>query len=225
MRLRVVGFNARSFRAGIDQAAAAMGDDLPDVVLVQECGSRFAVRRFARSLGLEAVSSHRVFRRVRNAVLFHGAWRLVGVDVQSLSTEGRTRPRGFIAAHLRRGPVRVAAVSAHLGLAPRERDRHARELTDWLRSCPGHLVLGADLNEGPEGGAVRWIAERLFDAFAVSGQGPAATFPAASPTARIDYLFVSEGVRVLRSWVADPPSGGPASDHRPVMADIEVQEG
>jgi endonuclease/exonuclease/phosphatase family metal-dependent hydrolase len=225
MRLRVVSFNARSFRAGIDQAAAAMGDDLPDVVLVQECGSRFAVRRFARALGLEAVSSHRWFRPVRNAVLFHGAWRLVGVDVETLSREGRTRPRGFMAARLRRGDVRVAAISAHLGLAPRERERHARELTDWLRSCPEHLVVGADLNEGPEGGAARWISERLFDAFVAAGKGGAATFPAAAPTARIDYVFVSEGLHVLAAWVAAPPAGGPASDHRPVMADVEVAEG
>jgi endonuclease/exonuclease/phosphatase family metal-dependent hydrolase len=224
MRLRVVGFNARSFRAGVDRAVAAMGDDLPDVVLVQECGSRRAVRRFARTLGLELVSSHRAFRAVRNAVLFHGAWRLVGLDVRTLSREGRTRPRGLMAAHLRRGSVRIAAISAHLGLAPRERERHAREVTDWVRASRGHVVMGADLNEGPDGSATRWIAERLFDAFAVAGRGPPGTFPAASPTARIDYLFVSDGVRVLRSWVADPPSGGPASDHRPVMADLEISE-
>jgi endonuclease/exonuclease/phosphatase family metal-dependent hydrolase len=224
MRLRVVGFNARSFRAGIDQAAAAMGDDLPDLVLVQECGSRLAVRRFARTLGLEVVSSHRAFRGVRNAVLFHGAWRLLGLDVETLSREGRTRPRGFIAAHLRRGSVRVTAVSAHLGLSPRERERHARELTDRLRSFPRHVVVGADLNEGPEGSAARWMAERLFDAFTVAGRGSPATFPAASPSARIDYLFVSDGLEVLRTWVADPPAGGLASDHRPVVADLEVPE-
>jgi endonuclease/exonuclease/phosphatase family metal-dependent hydrolase len=120
--------------------------------------------------------------------------------------------------------VRLAAVSAHLGLAPRERERHAREVTDWLRSSPGHLVVGGDLNEGPDGAASRWIAGRLFDAFASAGAGPAATFPAVSPTARIDYLFVSEGVHVIRAWVADPPAGGPASDHRPIMADLEVPE-
>lgn len=223
MRLRVVGYNTRSFRVGMDGAADAL-EGKPDLVLLQECGSRRAVRRFARRLGMESVSSHRAFSRVRNAVLFDPAWHPVRVTVRTLGREGRVPARGFLAVGLRRGPFRVTAVSTHLGLFPRERERHARELTDWLMATRGHVVLGADLNEGPEGPAARWLAGRLYDAFALRGDGAGATFPADAPTARIDYLFVSEGVGVLGSRVPATDAAARGSDHRPVVAEIQLAE-
>lgn len=132
--------------------------------------------------------------------------------------------RGFVVAHVRRAGVRVSAVSAHLGLSSRERERHARELTDALAGSQGQgaLVVGADLNEGPDGPAARWIAGRLYDAFLAAPEGPGETFPAAAPTARIDFLFVNERVQVDRAWVIGSALARMASDHRPVLADVEI---
>jgi endonuclease/exonuclease/phosphatase family metal-dependent hydrolase len=117
----------------------------------------------------------------------------------------------------------LTAVSAHLGLSSREREGHARELTDWLGGVEGPVVVGLDLNEGPESGAARWLAGRLYDAFAHAGRGSGETFPARIPTARIDYLFTSEAVRPLRAWVSTTPDVVTASDHRPVIADVELE--
>ncbi|MGZ8626157.1 MAG: endonuclease/exonuclease/phosphatase family protein, partial [Actinomycetota bacterium] len=50
------------------------------------------------------------------------------------------------------------------------------------------------------------------------------TFPAAEPTARIDYLFVSEGVRVERAMVPPIPEVRVASDHRPVVAEVSLPD-
>ena len=223
MRLRVVDYNVRSFRSGMDQAVAAVGER-PDFLLLQECGPRRSVRRFARALGLQSVSSHRWFRRVRNAVLHPPEWRVTSVDVADFERQGRAAPRGFVAVHLRRGPLTLTAVSTHLGLAPRERERHARELTDWMAGRRGPLVLGADLNEGPEAPGARWIGQRLFDAYAIAGRGEGGTFPARLPSARIDYVFVGQGVRVLRCWVEGSDAAASASDHRPVVAELEIAE-
>ena len=82
--------------------------------------------------------------------------------------------------------------------------------------------MGIDLNEGPEAPAARWIGERLFDAFLRPDGRSELTFPARLPTARIDFVFVSEAVRPLRSWVASSPAVGLASDHRPVVVDLDV---
>lgn len=223
MLVRVVDYNVRSFRSGIDRAAEAVGEP-PDVVLVQECGPRASVRRFARSLGLDSVSSHRPFRRVRNAVLHPPDWRVTGVEVVEFQRQGRTPRRGFVAVYLRTGPVTMTAVSTHFGLAPRERESHARELTDWVAGRHGPLVVGGDLNEGPDGPAARWIGERLYDGFAVGGRGPGNSFPARLPSARIDYVFVGQGVRVLRCRVQDSQAAARASDHLPVMIDLEIAE-
>ncbi|HJP64799.1 MAG TPA: endonuclease/exonuclease/phosphatase family protein [Actinomycetota bacterium] len=223
MRLRLASYNVRSFRGGVDLAVQALGSH-PDLILVQECGSRRAVRRFGRALGMAVVSSHRPFRRIRNAVIVPPEWRVQGVEDRAFAREGAAVARGFLAVHLRVGPARLTAVSAHFGLSARERAAHARELTDWMAGLEGPVVLGADLNEGPEGSAVRWIAQRLFDGHVVAGLGSGATFPAAEPTARIDYVFVNGDVRVLSCQVVESTAAAAASDHRPVVAELELAE-
>ena len=222
MLVRVATYNVRSFRAGVRAAVEALGPH-PDLVLVQECGPRLAVRRFAQALGMSFVSSHRPFRRVRNAVLYRDPpWRLASFDAPEFRRETRTLRRGFAAAGLRAGASRVVAVSAHLGLAPREREAHARELTDALVASDALVILGADLNEGPEGPAARWISERLYDAFAVRGRGSGLTFPASTPTARIDFVFVGEGIEIGGAAVPSDPAAGHASDHLPVVVELEL---
>jgi len=130
--------------------------------------------------------------------------------------------RGFIAAGLRSGGIGLTAVSVHLGLVPREREHHARELTDFIAVVKEPVIVGADLNEGQEGASVKWTSDQLFDLFASAGEGPGDTFPAHSPAARIDYLFAGEGVTPTRVWVARTPAAVRASDHLPVIADVEL---
>lgn len=224
MRLLVACYNVQSFRAGVERAVEALENEKPDLVLVQECGPRRTLGRFAHLLEMDAVSSHRLFTRLRNAVLFRPPWRLSGAESHDLPREGRTLHRGFLLAHLRARGTFLTAVSAHLGLVPRERERHARELSDHVGGIDGPLILGVDLNEGPDGPAARWLAERLFDAGAHAGGGAPETFPAGSPTARIDYVFVNEGASVTRCWVGSAPAAVRASDHRPVLAEVEITE-
>ncbi|HXF56670.1 MAG TPA: endonuclease/exonuclease/phosphatase family protein [Actinomycetota bacterium] len=223
MRLRAVTYNVQSFRAGVEALRDVLEPLEADVVLLQECRSRRAAEGLARLLGMDAVTSHRWLRRPRNGVLFRPPWRLASVQVRDLPRTGRALRRGFIVAHLRRLGARVAAVSVHLGLVGAERALHARELTDFLASVEGPVVVGMDANEPPEGPAVRWLAQRYFDAFAVAGGAGGETFPASAPTARIDYLFVSDGVRVLSARTVEEPSVLRASDHRPVLADLELE--
>lgn len=223
MRVRVGTYNVQSFRAGLEGVVEAIGPEQPDVLLLQECGPRRTLRRFAAAMEMEVESSHHRFGRVRNAVLYRTPWRRGEVEIGTFTREGRTLPRGFIVVHLRRTGERLAAVSAHLGLVPREREQHARELTDLVAGIDGPVVVGADLNEGAESPAARWIGERLYDGFLRPDGRSELTFPARVPTVRIDYVFVSEAIRPIRSWVPAGPAVGLASDHRPVLADLEVR--
>jgi len=225
VRIRAATYNVRSFRHGVDRVAGAF-DPSPDLLMVQECGPRRLVAALADALGMRFVSSHRAFKRVRNAVLFGPTWRLEKVEVHDLRPHGRTLPRGFVAARFRSGSVRLTAVSVHLGLSPRERKHHVVELADALTEAGGTLVVGADLNEGPAEPAARWLAGRLFDAFAggADSEGAGNTFPASAPSARIDYLFTGASVRVLGCRVAAGPDSRAASDHLPVIGEFEVPD-
>jgi endonuclease/exonuclease/phosphatase family metal-dependent hydrolase len=213
MRLVAATYNVQSFRAGVERAVE---------VLIQESGPRRALRRFAGAMEMDFVSSHRLFTRVQNAVLFRAPWRVFGVEVQDLPPQGRTHPRGFVVARLRAHGTRLTAVAAHLGLIPVERFHHARLVADHLAGVDGALILGVDVNEGPEGPTARWLSERLFDAGAQPGGDAGPTFPAWGPTVRIDYLFVNQLAPISRAWVPSVAAAMEASDHRPVLAEVDL---
>jgi endonuclease/exonuclease/phosphatase family metal-dependent hydrolase len=122
-------------------------------------------------------------------------------------------------ATIGRAGRRLTAVSVHLGLSTPERRRHAEVLTDLLGARHQPVIVGGDLNEGPDGPAASWIGERYWDSSASLGESEGLTFPSSDPRARIDYVFVSSSLEVDRVWVAGEPG---ASDHLAVLADVRL---
>jgi endonuclease/exonuclease/phosphatase family metal-dependent hydrolase len=233
VRLTVVTYNVRGFRDGIDRVAEVVERLTPDVLLLQETGSRRAFRRFAADLGFEAAGDpwSPLRRRVKDAVLVRSPWRIVEHRQHRFAASARFYPRGALIAQVGRAGRRVWAVSIHLGLAPTERNAHVHELTDLVAGLAGGpVVIGGDLNATPNERAVRWLADRYWDAWATvavaNGEQAAgmsgATFPAIEPTARIDFLFASAGLRVLSCRV--PVGAEGASDHLPIVAELEVED-
>ena len=89
------------------------------------------------------------------------------------------------------------------------------------------MVIGGDLNATPDERAMRWLADRYWDVWAAvaprhAAGGSGGTFPALDPSARIDYLFASAGLRVTSAGV--PVRAAEASDHLPVVAELEVED-
>ena len=220
MQLRVMAWNVHGFRAGTKEIAEAVRAEEPDVLILNETGYLgFRLRRFSRRLGMEGSTGATLRWRIPNAVLVKPPWRVVRGQVAVLPRAGRTLRRGAVLAQLGRTGQRLWVVGVHLGLSGQERAAHAKVLTDLL-SGRHPTVLGGDLNEDASGAAARWISGRFWDAASELPDG--ATFPARDPRARIDYLFVSEGIRVER--VA---TGGERyarlSDHLPVLADLRLE--
>jgi endonuclease/exonuclease/phosphatase family metal-dependent hydrolase len=220
--LRVLVYNVRHFRNGLARAAEVAGRTGPDIALIQECGTRWRLRRFAHALGMEAVHGPLppLLRRVRDAVLVRPPWRVVSRRTQVFEPSERFHPRGATAALVGRSGLRLWAVSAHLGLVQAERRRHAQELTDFCGTLRGPVAIGGDLNEGPDGAATGWIAGRFVDVWVAAGVGAGETFPATEAAARIDYLFVSAGIEVRRAEVKAGGAVIKASDHRPLVVDL-----
>jgi len=223
--VRLLTYNVHGFRAGVDAVVAAVADEVPDVAFVNEVGRGRALKRFARWMGMRAASGLRLFRTNPNAVLVRPPWRILERRVVRFTRMANLIPRGLVLARAGHAGLRIWAGSVHLGLSDAERVRHAEELTDALAGLTGPVLLGGDLNEDPDRPAARWISERFWDSFDERGDGVGHTFPSADPRARIDYLFVSEGVRVDAAWVKDGPAVAQASDHLPVFADVFVGDG
>ena len=168
---------------------------------------------------------------MKDAVLARPPWRIVAHRQHRFAGSARFYPRGALIAQVGRAGRRAWAISTHLGLTPTERNAHVHELTDLSAELSGGpVVIGGDLNATPEERAVRWLSDRYRDVWATAseagGRGEAAdagaTFPARDPSARIDFLFASAGLRVVSARVA--ASAGEASDHLPVATELEVED-
>jgi endonuclease/exonuclease/phosphatase family metal-dependent hydrolase len=223
--LRVASYNVKAFRLGFGEVVNLARALEADILLVQESGSRRTLRRLATALEMhrasDPISAFR--RRVKDAVLVRPPWRIIGHRLHRFEASQRLYPRGALVAQVGRAGRRVWVVSTHFGLAPAERLDHSRALVELLAPLEAPLVLGGDFNETPDRKAVRRIGERYRDVWASGSRGAGATFPAADPSARIDYLFVSEDVRIGRVEV--PVAARPASDHLPVVADLTIETG
>jgi len=221
--LRVMSYNVRVLRDDPAALTRVVRSAAPDVLCVQEAPrfARWRTRRadLARRCGMYVAAGERpgglaIFTALRAAV--------VRAEYHLLSHVPRLHRRALAVAVLDvAGAGPLIAASTHLDLAAGARLRHAAEIEAILagvrRRYPAPLVLAGDLNEGPYGEAWRRLRDGRTDA---SG---AATYPAHDPRHRIDAIFASAPLRVRPSRVSVLPERdlARASDHRPVVADLD----
>ena len=224
MRVCVVVYNVRGLRDGSERLVRLVGRFRPDVLLLNETGGRWRLRRFAKALGMDLASDpwSPLHRRVKDAVLVRPPWWIAGHRQHRFKGGPWLYPRGAFVAMLERGDARLCAISMHLGLHPRERLAHARALAALVDGVDAPIVVGGDLNEKPDGRAVGFLSERFRDAWLLGGDAEGETFPADEPTARVDYLLVSGGIVVERVLVPPGPDARGASDHRPLVAEFTL---
>jgi endonuclease/exonuclease/phosphatase family metal-dependent hydrolase len=224
----VVVYNVRGFRDGLDRVAAVLRHFEPDLVLLNETGSRRSLRRLAKIVGLEAARDpwSPFQRRIKTAVLARPPWRIVEHRLHRFADVRKAMyPRGVLIAQVGRAGRRVWVHAIHLGLHPLERLHAAQELADLARGLEGPVLIGGDCNETPDGRAMTFLGERFWDAWLLGGDVTGETFPATDPTARIDYLFVSQEWRVERALVPSVmPEARIASDHLPVIVELRLTD-
>ena len=222
--LRVLSYNVLSLRRGTDRVAAVIRACAPDVVCVQEAPRFLFWRRKARALakaaGLRVVTGGRPAAAVM--VLARPGLEVVATRDVKLPWRLPRHRRGLAVAVLRVGGEDVAVASTHLSLDAAERRAQAGLVLRHLGSLPAPAVLGGDVNETPEHQAWRALAEALPDAYAVAPDGDGATMSAARPTRRIDGIFVDRRLRVVSCGVPDVRGLADASDHRPVLAVVDL---
>ncbi|MBK7581388.1 MAG: endonuclease/exonuclease/phosphatase family protein [Myxococcales bacterium] len=240
MQFRVVTWNIHKGVGGLDRlyrierVAGALAELAPDLALLQEVARDLPRARhheqlelLAEQLGMRHAAFFQQHRFSRggygNAIL--SRWPLHDVHEVDL-TIGTRKKRGALQARAR---VRVGRHSRslvvsclHLGLAGSER---SQQLERFLASDPFSglhsrtpVVLGGDLNDlwgtlGPrhlEPAGFR-RAGRLWN-----------TFPAWLPVRPLDGVFVRGDARVVKAGVSTTTLAQSASDHLPVVVEIEL---
>jgi endonuclease/exonuclease/phosphatase family metal-dependent hydrolase len=226
--VRVLSYNVRSLRDDGKAVARVIRACEPDIVCVQEAPRFFRWRSkcaaLARGSGLYVITGG----RTAGAMLLLGSLgtRVVSAEDVLLSKAPGLHQRGLAMAVLDVDGARLGVASMHLSLQAEERERQVEEVLGHLKRLETpHLVLAGDVNESPSRPSWHRLAAELQDGWAVAPWGGEFTSPVTAPAKRIDGIFASPGVEVVRCGVPGVPELARASDHLPVLAVLRVPAG
>lgn len=135
-----------------------------------------------------------------------------------------TEQRGLLEAVINVKGHHVGFYSTHLDHQRAEqRELQAQEILEITGESRRPAVVVGDLNAEPGAPELQGLFSVFTDTFAALDQDDAYTFapdgaPVEDASLRIDYVLVSEGVRPQAAHVVRTS----ASDHLPIVADLEI---
>lgn len=237
-RIRIMTYNVHSCRGSDgklrpERILAMIAQSEADVVALQELDVDSSgepgldqAAFFARELGMEM---HFVAARPKggghygNALLTRQTSRVhLAAALPRFHERCEARAAQWVRVETPEGPLDV--INTHLGLVRHERLLQVESLLGetWLGASDlsPFAVLCGDLNAAPGSTVYRRLGTRLWDSQRRL-RLPRPTFPALFPVIRIDHVFVSASLRVLSVRVPTGTLARLASDHRPLIVDIE----
>lgn len=226
-------------RLSPQRVAEAIASTEPDIVVLQELdvgrartGGVDQAEIIARELGMQ-MHFHPALKVMEelygDAILTALPSRLVRAGPLPGFKGWRVlEPRGALWAELEIAGARLQIINTHLGIVPRESAIQMEWLLgpEWLGhpECRDPAILAGDLNAVPGTRTYRRISRRLRDAQLTQKiRSTKPTFPARLPVLRIDHVFVSAAIEVLKAQVVRTPLTRVASDHLPILVDFNIQ--
>jgi endonuclease/exonuclease/phosphatase family metal-dependent hydrolase len=130
--------------------------------------------------------------------------------------------RGFIRAEVKIDGRVVHFVTTHLDYQHDDgRLFEAQQMLAGLSKVNGPLIVVGDFNDLPTGQTYQLMRDSFADAWIDGrGTGEGLSYPADKPAKRIDFIFTRsiDRIRTKRAWIVQTP----ASDHIPVVAELEI---
>jgi len=233
MRVRLMTYNIHHAegldgKVDVDRIAAVIKAARPDIVCLQEVdrnlprtGRVDIASRLAAQLSMRGVFglNHRFQGGdYGNATLT----RFEIVDRENIGLPGSSgaEPRGCLRTTLRVGQQLIDVLNTHLGLQEAERKGQAAAILQHARDLP--TLLAGDMNEDAKGPALAALLGRFEDTDMKNAGAERHTYPTNAPNVKIDFVLASDLANVLSSRVLVEPATAVASDHLPVVVDLEV---
>ena len=225
--VRLLSYNVRSLRDDTDAVIRVIRGCEPHVVAIQEAPRflrwRSKCAALARRSGLVVEGGGR--SAAANLLLTS-----LSVDVMArrdvlFSKDPRLHRRGTAMGALRLSGAMFAVAATHLDLVEAPRLRHVGELHSALDAfVPTDVpaVVVGDINDLPGSACWQALGARGTDVWDAVGDGPGFTFSAANPRRRIDAVFADRRLRPVSAAVIDTPDTAIASDHRPLLVELEI---
>jgi endonuclease/exonuclease/phosphatase family metal-dependent hydrolase len=146
---------------------------------------------------------------------------ILKTDHRKYQNKREAERRGMIRIEVNTGGRLISFATTHLDYQYEDgRVFETQQLLDFLKDQTGPLIVVGDFNEEPNGEACKLMSGTFTDSWLSSkAKGAGLSYPADNPAKRIDYIFYRFGLRAKRAWTVDTQ----ASDHVPVVADLEVR--
>jgi len=182
------------------------------------------------AMGLPATASFCATRSTGNGsfgLAILSPLRIIHCEKYDLSYSSAREPRYCLRTDLEIEPGAVLHVfNCHLGLTARERRfQRDRMLSDAIllsEDLHHPVVLMGDFNDSPFSVIHSSLRRHFRDAYRAGGRRWGPTFRLGIFPIRLDYIYLSPGIRVLDCLVRKDPLARVASDHLPVIATVEV---
>lgn len=232
--LRVMTYNIQhgagtDQKLNLDRIAEVIRREEPDLVGLQEVDrgvERTArvdeVAELARSTRMEyAFANNLRYQGGRYGVAVLSRFPILALDHRLYDNRREARRRGFIRVEVSVGGRTLSFATTHLDYQYADgRLFETEQLLKALEPIKSPLIVVGDFNDAPSGSSYKLMRTRFEDAWSMSGESGGLSYPADKPVKRIDFIFYrgAEDLTVKRAWVVDTL----ASDHRPVLADLEL---
>ncbi|MDP8244494.1 MAG: endonuclease/exonuclease/phosphatase family protein [Candidatus Hinthialibacter antarcticus] len=129
--------------------------------------------------------------------------------------------RGLLHAKIEINGNPLLFIATHIDYRPDNAERLSN-VKEILQFADEHsdtpIILCGDFNDTPNSEVHLRLKERFSDAWESGGEGPEFTYSSTKPTKRIDFIFVSDTVRVNKAKVLETE----ASDHLPLFVELDV---
>jgi endonuclease/exonuclease/phosphatase family metal-dependent hydrolase len=133
-------------------------------------------------------------------------------------------PRGALWVEITEGDITWQVLTTHFGLGRLERRVQGKEIAGWIEEAMQKrpMIFCGDLNSRSGSIVHRMLGSGLHEAqLAVHGKSRC-TFSTKFRWVCLDYIYASSDVVFKEAQVVDTPLARMASDHFPLVADLEV---
>jgi endonuclease/exonuclease/phosphatase family metal-dependent hydrolase len=220
------GFNTEGI-LNVEELAQVIESEQPDIVALQEVTRGWVINSsldmlpwLSRRLGLPYIWGPTDPPQWGNAIL--SKYPILNSEVVSLSPEDLSLRRGFIDAtiQIKQIPIRILATHFHHPVdgSPVRHVQAEELIIRWAGSA--HTVILGDLNATIGSPEMTVLAEAgLIETLRMLTSDPPGTFHSENPTDQIDYIWVTSDLVPISYAVP----GTTASDHLPVVVDLEIK--
>jgi len=234
--LRVMTFNIH-VGVGVDKKldlqriADVITKERPDLVGLQEVDR--GVRRtegideiaeLAKMTRMDYAFGHNLdYEEGQYGIAILSRFLIQKIDHRKYENRREAERRGMLRVEVDLGGRTIDFATTHLDYQ-RDDGRlfETEQLLRFLGDVKNPLIVVGDFNDEPAGSSYKLMLTKFVDSWIGSrAKADGFSYSADKPTKRIDYIFYrsSDGVRAKKVWVVRTP----ASDHLPVMAELEVR--